>query len=89
MRSSAQSANEMGLARAGLAMKQQDARVLTRSAAIADCGQNIGKLASGSRVDLFHIDGIGPPNIVFPRDRMLKDRMHRVGSVRQFRLWTH
>ncbi len=72
MRRRAQRAQEMRLAGAGLAVEQQNARLLCRAAPLRDGLQQILELAPRLGMHLGHVHGIGAPDIVLPGDRMLE-----------------
>ena len=75
----AQRADEMRLAGARLAVEQQDAVLRARAAPRRDARQQIGELAPRLGVHLGHVDGIGPPDVVLPGDRVLEGREQPVG----------
>ena len=85
----AQRADQVRLAGAGLAMKQQDARLHGRAALLRHGIEQLGELAARRRVDGLDIDGIGPPQVVLPRDRMLEGRRQAVPLRRDVGLEAH
>jgi hypothetical protein len=64
----------MRFAGAGLAMEQQNARLYLRGAVRRHGAQQVGELAPRCRVHEFDVDGIGPPDIVLPRNGVLEGR---------------
>ena len=93
VRTRSQRPDEMRLAGTGLAMEQQNAGLgLLQSFCRHGTEQGV-EFRARLRVDRFHIDGIGPPDVVLPRDRMLERRGHLVGvvlhEIRHMVLWRH
>ena len=79
VRGGAQRADEMRLAGARLAVEQQDAVLRARAAPRRDARQQVGELAPRLGVHLVHVDGIGPPDVVLPGDRVLEGREQPIG----------
>jgi hypothetical protein len=53
-------------------MKQKDTVLRARAVPLRNGRKQAVKLGSGVGVDLDHINGVGPPNIVLPRDGVLE-----------------
>ena len=80
VRIGAQRPQKVRLAGARLAVEQQDAVLRAGSAPGNDASEKVGEFAPRLGVHLGDVDGIGPPNIVLPGDRLLERREEPVRS---------
>ncbi len=70
----AQRADQVRLAGARLAVEQQNARLHLRGAIRRHGAQQVGELAPRGRMHELDVDGIGPPDVVLPRNGVLEGR---------------
>ena len=70
----AQRTNQVRLAGARLTVEQEHARLHLRGALRGNGAQELGELAARRRMHQLDVDGIGPPDIVLPRDGVLEGR---------------
>ena len=79
----------MSLARARLAVKQQDAGLRRRGALTGDGVEQLVEPGTGLGMHCLDVDRIGAPDVVLPRDRMLERSRKLVGVGRHVVLWRH
>ena len=79
----AQRPHKMRFPRSRLAVKQQHALLHVEAAARGNRRHEIVEFLPRLGVDLRHVDRIGPPQVVLPRDRMLERLAQLVGSQRR------
>ena len=72
MRFGSERANEMSFSSARLTVKKQYAVLHMEAAAGGDRCYEVVEFATRCGMHFRHVDGIGAPQVVFPRNRMLK-----------------
>ena len=83
----AQRSQQMRFAGTRLAMKQQNALLHVKAAARRDRRHQIVEFAACFGVNFGHVDRIGPPQVIFPGDRMLERFAELVRSQRRSKRW--